>query len=403
MAGYFGEEYTPSLTPQNNIIISNQTDLGDEYMNCPDTDRIEPAGAVVVYNKYNPNKAVNTVANEQFFSIVNEYMDTYDYDTNQRLMVLDEEEQNTLILSLTNKIYQMIIDKVDEIDFGEIPKTKGDITRLSRYHEMLECIDLISKLFESYKEDPTPVRTIENAIKYIEDDKEVYAACFAGNISLGINIYNTMTLACVSSLSYMIAVCIEYIKDPNKPGLKVTMDKTGVSKVKEHLLYENLVKFNDSCRKSEIEKALRPLISNKAKGFVGIGSLLVAASIAVGTIALIMTSLTMIRDCVYFFYATRARVSKYFDIQADLLEMNANELEDNASIETVGDKNKVIKRQLAIAAAFRKIADTIAIEANKSEREATKEIKADTRRYKIDEVETDPTANNPSMGGGALF
>ena len=153
MAGYFGEEYTPSLTPQNNIIISNQTDLGDEYMNCPDTDKIEPAGAAVVYNKYNPNKAVNTVANEQFFSIVNEYMDTYDYDTNKRLMVLDEEEQNTLILSLTNKIYQMIIDKVDEIDFGEIPKTKGDITRLSKYHEMLECIDLISKLFESYKED----------------------------------------------------------------------------------------------------------------------------------------------------------------------------------------------------------------------------------------------------------
>ena len=64
MAGYFGEEYTPSLTPQNNIIISNQTDLGDESMNCPDTDKIEPAGAAVVYNKYNPNKAVNTVANE---------------------------------------------------------------------------------------------------------------------------------------------------------------------------------------------------------------------------------------------------------------------------------------------------------------------------------------------------
>ena len=108
----------------------------------------------------------------------------------------------------------------------------------------------------------------------------------------------------------------------------------------------------------------------------------------------------LIFPMIYCILRGNGLVSKYIDIQADLLEMNAHELENNDSIETIDDKKQVIKKQLAIAAAFRKVADKIAVEANKSEREATKEIKADTRKYKIDEVETDPTVG-PS--GGSLF
>ena len=106
----------------------------------------------------------------------------------------------------------------------------------------------------------------------------------------------------------------------------------------------------------------------------------------------------MMKDIVYYFYATRARASQYFDIQADLLEMNANELKNNSDLSTVGDKKSVIRRQLAIANKFRKIADFLALNANKSEREATNDIKKDSKQYKIDDVETDPTGSD-----GPLF
>ena len=36
---------------------------------------------------------------------------------------INEAEQNTVILSLTGKLYKMIVDKADDIDFGQIPKT----------------------------------------------------------------------------------------------------------------------------------------------------------------------------------------------------------------------------------------------------------------------------------------
>ena len=87
-------------------------------------------------------------------------------------------------------------------------------------------------------------------------------------------------------------------------------------------------------------------------------------------------------------------MSTYLDIQANLLEMNAKELKDNKYIATEGDKDKVVRRQLSIASMFHKVADKIAIDGKSAEITANKDIKADTKQYKIDEVNTDPSNDN---------
>jgi len=104
----------------------------------------------------------------------------------------------------------------------------------------------------------------------------------------------------------------------------------------------------------------------------------------------------MIKDLVYFFFAARARVSTYFDMQAKLLEMNANELRDNPSIKTEDDKQRVIRKQLAIARTFHSIANAVAVDTKSSEVKADKEIKEDNRKYKVDEV--DPTSDTAADG-----
>ncbi len=60
----------------------------------------------------------------------------------------------------------------------------------------------------------------------------------------------------------------------------------------------------------------------------------------------IIALIPLIKDLVYYFFATV--VSVYFDIQADLLEMNANELKDNPNITTDANKKSVIRKQLAV-------------------------------------------------------
>lgn len=344
-------------------------------------------------NQLNEEKKIS----DQFMKVIVEYMDYTDIETNRRLMSLDEEEQNTVLLSLTKKFYEMIVGKVDQVDFGEIPHTKGDITKLSKYNNMVKCTELMAEIFQQYRQDPEPVKVINTAIDNVIVHRDLFVASFANKIELGIYMYNSITLGIINALSYMIAVCIEYVKDPKNDGMKIVMDKTGIGKVKDHLVYENLIKFNDACRKGDVENALRPLIRSRAKGFIGTAIFGVKVAVVLGGVLLAL--IPLLRDLVYFFFAARARVSSYFDLQAELLEMNAQEIKDNPDIKTEDDRKAVIRRQLKIAEVFRKLADMIAVDSKTSERNATNNIKSDSRSYKIDEVETNPV---PSPSGGTV-
>jgi hypothetical protein len=206
-----------------------------------------------------------------------------------------------------------------------------------------------------------------------------------------------MTLSVINATSFMIAVCIEYIKRPGSDGLRIVLDKTGVAKVKEHLVYESLKDFNEACRRGDVENALRPMIKNRAQGFVMTAALGLKAVLVVGGVLLAL--IPMIRNLVYFFYAARARVSSYFDLQAKLLEMNAQELENNPDIKTEDDRKEVIRRQLSIAASFHKLSNAIAVDNKGSEVKATNDIKKDSKDYRIDDIENEPV----EPGSGPLF
>lgn len=364
--------------------------------NTPSNNIANPANQM----NNNPNKRAvgEEVMTKEFKQIVSEYMDITDYKTNTRLYNLDEAEQNTVLLSLTNKLYQMIVAKIDDVEKGDIPKSRGDITRLPKYNQLKECAKTLTSIFEQYKEDTAPIKVIENAIDNLEDNSDVFVQSYMAKVDFGIMIYESVTLAVIGSLSYMIACCIEYVKDPKNDGLTIVMDKTGVAKVKEHLLYENLVKFNEACRTNDIENAIRPLIKNRTQNLFGVGGLVLVKGILIA-IPVIIALIPLVKDLVYYFFAARQRVSVYFDIQADLLEMNANELKDNPNITTDADRKSVIRKQLQVARTFRQIADKLAVEAKTAENKADKEIKKDNKKYRIDDVETNPA----DASDGPLF
>ena len=364
--------------------------------NTPSNNIANPANQM----NNNPNKRAvgEEVMTKEFKQIVSEYMDITDYKTNTRLYNLDEAEQNTVLLSLTNKLYQMIVAKIDDVEKGDIPKSRGDITRLPKYNQLKECAKTLTSIFEQYKEDTAPIKVIENAIDNLEDNSDVFVQSYMAKVDFGIMIYESVTLAVIGSLSYMIACCIEYVKDPKNDGLTIVMDKTGVAKVKEHLLYENLVKFNEACRTNDVENAIRPLIKNRTQNLFGVGGMVLVKGLLIA-VPTIIALIPLIKDLVYYFFAARQRVSVYFDIQADLLEMNANELKDNPNITTDADKKSVIRKQLQVARTFRQIADKLAVEAKTAENKADKEIKKDNKKYRIDDVETNPS----EVSDGPLF
>jgi hypothetical protein len=258
---------------------------------------------------------------------------------------------------------------------------------------------LLHDIFVQYKEDPAPVQVIDNALSNLENNSHLFMSGYAGDISIVKMVYETTALGVISALGFMISVCIEYVKTPRKEGLTIVLNRTGIRKVKDHIMYENLIKFNDSCKNGDLEKALNPLISNKVKNLEPT-SILLGLKVIVAIGVLVAAIIPFLRQMVYFFYASRVRMSTYLDAQADLLEMNANELSNNPNINTVDEKTRVINRQLKIAKLFHVTANKIAIEDRNAENKATSDLKEDNKKYKMDEVDSNPANSTIS---GPLF
>ena len=215
----------------------------------------------------------------------------------------------------------------------------------------------------------------------------MFTKAYALNVQMPIIVYNTMTMSIVAATSYMIASCIEFIKLPNDEGFDIAVDKVGLTKTKERMLFKDLEKFNNICASGEFDRAMQFAIdqnAQKAKGFVGsVG--FAASGVAVG-IGLILLIIPLIRELIFLFYFARSSAANYFDIQSQLLEMNSYNVENNLTKDTK-TKKEIAKKQRKVADAFKRISNTIKVDVTTGERKAeTESKKIDAKKYKQDEV-----------------
>ena len=319
----------------------------------------------------------------EFTRVMNEYFDVTDDKTRLTLLAIDEADQNKVMVSLTSKLYDSIMDKVDDIDFGEIPDTKGDITKLSNYTKLIDCLNIMEKLLIEYKQDTGPVKTVQVAIGNIVSRKDTFEKAFRYKIELPMVAYNTIVLSIITATTYMISTMVNFIKLPGDDNFKITLDKNGMVKTKQHLIYTNLEKFNESCRSGEFDRCMEYVIRNNMKNLTGMSFGVVAGGVAI--VALIFAIIPIIRELIFLAYYSRVRTSEYFEAQAALLQMNAANIEANENINKE-EKEKIIKKQSNIAEFFKKISNTLAIKGKTAEAQATKEIVATNKKYTTDEV-----------------
>ena len=342
----------------NNYSFMNPVkDIDTSFYMTEDTENIKDFDASKIYR----SKAF-TEAMERF--------DKEDKMTRNILLSVNEADQNVVMTSLANKLYEHIVDKVDDIDFGTIPLSKGDITKIENYDKLTECINIIADMFtKAYKL----------------------------NIEMPIIIYNTIALSIVSSVSYMISVCIDFIKSGNDQGVQISLDRVALSKTKDNVLFKDLEKFNKICSSGEFDKVMDYVIANNTKNFSGL-AMYGTASVAVILGAMLLI-IPLIRELIFFFYYSRCKVSDYFDAQAALLTVNAYNIENNLTQE-YKNKKDIVAKQRKIADKFKKIADAIKIKSRTGEAKSQKEVKKlDDKKYKHDEV----LDNIPDSSNSALF
>ena len=335
---------------------------------------------------------------KSYFAEAVGHFDLNDEKTRKTVLNLNESDQDSVLLALTGKLYSAIVDRVDDIDFGEIPETKGDVEKLPNYEKITGCIDTIRDILIRYKQPTESIDQIQKAVSNLVMKKDVFKKGYIANIEIIQVTYCEMALAIVNSLSYMIAATIEYVKLPNDDGFQIVLDKTGIARTKDSLIYHTLVRFNTACDKGQIEKAFEPLIKARVKNFVGADDIAIVAG-GFAILGLLMNILPILRELTFFFYSTRTRISQYFDLQADLLETNAAAIE-LGEVKTLDEKKKVTKRQMSIANFFKTCSNKICIDQVQASKEAEKEIIRVDKKMKIDDVvdtAPDSIASNDSL------
>lgn len=333
---------------------------------------------------------------KEFLEAMN-YFDTKDDLTRNILLSVNEADQSVVMTSLSNKLYKHIVDKVDDIDFGTIPESRGDITKIDNYDNLVDCINILSEILQAYHQPMDTIETITIALQNIIDRKELFERAYKFNVEMPMIIYNTMALSIVCSVSFMISSCIEFIKLPNDQGFDIAVEKTAVAKAKDNLLFTNLKRFNNICAKGEFDKAMEYVINKSTNNFTG--SLAFSASSVVVILGIILLIIPTIRELIFFFYYARTKISDYFDAQATLLTMNAYNIENNLTREEKSRK-EIASKQLKIADTFKKISNKIKVNTKTGESKSEKEIKSlDKEKYKSSDV----LDQVPDSANSALF
>ena len=317
--------------------------------------------------------------------IVNEYMDIQDTETRKILLAIDEEDQSQLLTNLAHKLYDNVVNQVDKINFGSIPNTKGDITKLENYTQLVECVDIMENMLKEYKQSLEPTQIVKSAIENIKSRTERWQKAYTLNLEFPIVMYNTIVLSIVSSISFLIASTIDYVKSPGEQEYQLSINAMAAAKTKDNLLFEDLDKWNKACQKGDVDKCLDYVIDNGKKNLLGASTTAGTIMAGVAVTGIILNILPIIRELIFFFYHSKQSMSDYFAIQADLLQMNAENVKYNTE-KTSKEKDKIRKKQLSIADKFRKVSDALAIKCKKAQIAAEKDSSKIEKKYKTTDI-----------------
>lgn len=192
----------------------------------------------------------------EYNELFSENFDLYDQPTRKCIIALEDAEQDQLLTALASALYDKVVEKADKIDFGTIPTSRGDITKVEGFNNTEECLKIMRTLVNEYKEDPFVIDTVITAVENIKSRKAKFMKAYSLNIELPMLTYNLITLAIEQSVSFLISVCIQYIKDPTSENITAALDKVAYNNSRDNLLYQNLDVFNQSCASGEMDIAI---------------------------------------------------------------------------------------------------------------------------------------------------
>ena len=298
--------------------------------------------------------------------------------------ILNESAQSTVTNAVLDKMFELTVGKYNKIDFSDIEKSRGDITKTKFYKNLNEAIESLMDIHATTNSIPG-ILTVSTALNNLKTLKNTFEYNFRLKNNSAIMIYNTIYYAIMEATSMIIASSISISKDGN-------VDVYTLSN-KDYVLLSSLEKFNllvddgsimkfmqksheemTNVQNEAIELITQPSIfsflnNGKVKDIAKKAVLITAAS---GIILYLGTHIIpLIREIIYWIYKAKHKISEAAQLQAEYLNLSITNLKS-------GDGNeKIIARQMKYVKLFESISRKFSLDSDKADRDSKMDIKND--------------------------
>lgn len=282
---------------------------------------------------------------------------------------LDEESKYEISDKVVATLYKMAVEQYREIDFDEIPLTKGDFDKLKQRDLIDESLDALNTIYIKANLPLDQLNIIKSSIKTLTAYKKEFIMGFIQDVNIVQLIYNTISLSILAAISCSIDAIIDYINSGTIDS-KVNYNKN------YKILIDNLDKFNKASSKGELKSLFNKTLERSnfiGTAAVGIG---VAALVSLGAFIVLIP---IIRELIYLLYSLRMSVADYFRTQAMFLELNIEDIKNN----NMKNSSVIIKKQQKIIKKLNQWANTFEVKFNKANKEVNKQL---TKKIEPEEI-----------------
>ena len=266
------------------------------------------------------------------------------------------------------------------VDFAEIEQSKGRLEKFVGYKNMTTAIDFISTLTSNQKCDE--LITVKQAMINILLLGDLFNKGFKLENSMIKLTYNTLVYACLDLTSHLIS-CVEL------DGDQLSLEIRGKRSHDKCML--SLKRFNTECVTNRMKKSLKDILNSGRNNLVGGGAAVMGLVLAIA-----VSIIPVIRECIYLFYSMRIRVSDYLNQQAKFLEIEAMTVEQSSL--SADRKQKVVMSQRNRISELRKLSDKLSVEYAIADKKSTEEISKENKGWTLIAVRSE--ANSSSQGSG---
>lgn len=315
-------------------------------------------------------------------------MEASSKDDRRYMATMNKDDIHQINGQSVQNLYDLTMQK-SNIDFADIPDSKGDFEKCKYYDNTVKCLEVIKELRAKNNINNDDVIVIKTAVSNMLKFRPQFTMGFRMNHDFMKLTYNSLAMAIVDATAMLTRSYVDFIMTA-EPVYKVNEqsdNKRGC------VALQSLKSFNSSCDNGSMAQALEYMLSSQKKALTG------TAVIVPGVVVVILLSIVpVIRELIYFYYSSRVKISDYLKMESDFLEMNSMAV--SASTKPPKERKEIARKQEKMVSSMRKLSDKIMIDHVDTEDVVKKNIKDDSSLFSLNNI--DKQINNNKMKGNDI-